>query len=480
MLFKDIPIQKKLLRVIFLINGIVLIVTCLTFFIYEFYTFRKSITEKVSTIGEITALNSTAALAFDDHEAANEILASLKKEGHITNACLYDKKGKLFAQFSDTSINNHFPAVPGKKGYFFTSSSLEGYEPVMQDNQLLGTLYLRSNLERLFERLRLYAIIVFFVIVISFLLAYLLSKILVRSISEPVLALAKTAKVISEQKDYSVRAVKSGNDELGLLTDAFNQMLQQIQAQNQSLGEFNQTLEQKVIERTQQLELVNKELEAFSYSISHDLRAPLRAIIGFTAMLEDMYGSSLDAEAKRIMEVIKSNTLKMGNLIDDLLSFSRMGRQDIVKRSIATNDLVKEIIRDLAIGDRKISWRIQSLPDTCGDITTIRQVWINLLSNAVKYSRNTEEAVIEIGAFNDNEEVTFFVKDNGVGFDAKYKDKLFKVFQRLHSSSEFEGTGIGLAIVEKIVSKHGGKVWVEAELNRGAAFYFSLPSNNLL
>ena len=478
MVFRDIPIQKKLLRVIFLINGIVLIVTCLTFFIYEFYAFRKGITEKVSTIGEITALNSTAALAFDDHETASEILASLKKEGHITNACLYDKKGNAFARFSDTPVNNHFPAAPGNKGYFFTGSSLEGYEPVMQDNQLLGTLYLRSNLERMYERLRLYTVMVFFVIALSFLLAYLLSKILVRSISEPVLALAKTAKVISEQKDYSVRAVKNGNDELGLLTDAFNQMLQQIQAQNQSLGEFNQKLEQKVMERTLQLELVNKELEAFSYSISHDLRAPLRAIIGFTSILEETYGSSLDAEAKRIMEVIKNNTSRMSHLIDDLLSFSRMARQDIIKRAFDTNGVVKEIIQDLPVGDRKISWNIQPLPDTCGDLNTIRQVWINLLSNAVKYSRTTEEAVIEIGAINDKEQVTFFVKDNGVGFDTRYKDKLFKVFQRLHSSSEFEGTGIGLAIVEKIVSKHGGTVWVEAELNKGATFYFSLPLSN--
>jgi light-regulated signal transduction histidine kinase (bacteriophytochrome) len=234
-------------------------------------------------------------------------------------------------------------------------------------------------------------------------------------------------------------------------------------------------LENKVIDRTTQLESVNSELEAFSYSVSHDLRAPLRGIAGFTAMLENKYSGQLDSEAKRIIAVITDSTLKMGNLIDDLLAFSRMGRQDITKTNIPTNNLVKEVTAELDTNDHPITWAIQSLPDTYGDTNTIRQVWINLISNAIKYSRNTQMPVIEIGFVNKENQVIFFVKDNGVGFDNKYSNKLFKVFQRLHSVYEFEGTGIGLAIVEKIISKHGGKVWVEAEKNIGATFYFSLP-----
>jgi len=244
--------------------------------------------------------------------------------------------------------------------------------------------------------------------------------------------------------------------------------------------QINVELEERVIKRTDQLRKTNDELEAFSYSVSHDLRAPLRAIIGFTAILEEDYSSQLDAEAKRITGIIKHNTTKMGNLIDDLLSFSRMGRQDVIKTHINFTSLVNEVVGSIdnkENNNKHIKWRIHKLPSVKADINTMRQVWINLVSNAVKYSAKTAEPVIEIGSFNKNGQVIFYVKDNGIGFDEKYKNKLFKVFQRLHGPDEFEGTGIGLAIVEKVISKHGGEVWAEATLNEGATFYFSLPEN---
>ena len=165
----------------------------------------------------------------------------------------------------------------------------------------------------------------------------------------------------------------------------------------------------------------------------------------------------------------------MGSLIDDLLSFSRTGRQELIKTNVDSNKLVTDVIEELDPNRNKIEWILHSLPTIKADANTLKQVWINLVSNAVKYSENVNNPRIEIGSIHRNESVTFFVKDNGVGFDEKYKDKLFKVFQRLHTSEEFEGTGIGLAIVDKIISKHGGEVWVEAELNKGATFYFSLP-----
>ncbi|MGC4100545.1 PAS domain S-box protein [Ferruginibacter sp.] len=243
---------------------------------------------------------------------------------------------------------------------------------------------------------------------------------------------------------------------------------------------LNAELEERVVKRTEQLRKTNEELEAFSYSVSHDLRAPLRAIIGFSAILEEDYSSKLDEEAKRITAIIKNNTLKMGSLIDDLLAFSRMGRQDIITAPVHMPELVQEVIDN---EDRKdhglpVQWIVHPLPIVKADINTLRQVWINLVSNAVKYSGNEAAPVIEIGSFTaTNGQLAFFVKDNGVGFDEKYKNKLFKVFQRLHSSEEFEGTGIGLAIVEKIISKHGGNVWAESAPGQGACFYFSLPAN---
>ena len=236
-------------------------------------------------------------------------------------------------------------------------------------------------------------------------------------------------------------------------------------------------IEERIINRTEQLKRSKEEIEAFSYSVSHDLRAPLRGIIGFATILEEDYGRQLDDEARRLIAIIKSNTAKMGNLVDDLLSFSRMGRQDIVKADIDMGKIIQAIVDDLNARPelRGISWNIQPLPSVSGDAGTIRQVWINLISNAVKYSRNTPHPVIDIGSYTEDGQMVFFIKDNGVGFDIKYKSKLFKVFQRLHGSDEFEGTGVGLAIAEKIISKHGGKIWAEAEVGKGASFYFSLP-----
>ncbi len=244
------------------------------------------------------------------------------------------------------------------------------------------------------------------------------------------------------------------------------------------IDRLNVSLEEKVLSRTAALRAANNEMEAFTYSVSHDLRAPLRGIIGFTTILEDEYSSSLDEEARRITSIIKNNTTKMGNLIDGLLSFSRMVRQQIIKIDVAMDGLVAEAIAESANKNNdSIEWVISPLPNIKGDPFTIRQVWANLISNAIKYSKRNEHPKIEIGWQKEVNETIYFVKDNGIGFDIKYKEKLFKVFQRLHAATEFEGTGVGLAIVEKIITKHGGKIWADAAIGQGACFYFSLPNN---
>lgn len=243
------------------------------------------------------------------------------------------------------------------------------------------------------------------------------------------------------------------------------------------LSQINYELEQRVAKRTAELKKTNEELESFSYSVSHDLRAPLRAVIGFTAILEEEYSTKLDAEALRLTGIIKSSTQRMGSLIDDLLAFSRTGRQNIDMSVIDVQQLVDQLILELTARteDNRIEWKMDSLPPISGDLSMLRQVWINLLSNAIKYSMNQLSPVIEVGAYEQGNEVVYYIRDNGVGFDSRYASKLFKVFQRLHASSEFEGTGIGLAIVEKIISKHGGRVWAEGEVGKGACFYVTMP-----
>ncbi len=224
----------------------------------------------------------------------------------------------------------------------------------------------------------------------------------------------------------------------------------------------------------------NAEMEAFTYSVSHDLRAPLRSIIGFTKILEEDFTSHLDDEAKRLTAVITKNTMKMGTLIDDLLTFSRMSKQDIIKTDFDTGEMVNSVIAELdnRYDRNKINWSLKQLPPMHGDINSMKQVWVNLISNAVKYSSGKDHSDINIEGYQENGYNVYSVKDNGVGFDEKYSNKLFKVFQRLHSENEFEGTGVGLAIVEKIVSKHGGKVWAEASPGNGATFYFSVPNRH--
>lgn len=240
---------------------------------------------------------------------------------------------------------------------------------------------------------------------------------------------------------------------------------------------LNTDLEQRVQERTVELEAANKELEAFSYSVSHDLRAPLRHIEGFVEILTATSTESLDEESRRHLATIAESAKQMGRLIDDLLTFSRTARAELIKGPTDLSEMVRTAIRDLSqeTRNREVEWTIGELPEVEADNALLRQVLLNLLGNALKYSRTRKQARIEIGCSSSPLEHIIFVRDNGVGFDMRYAHKLFGVFQRLHRASDFEGTGVGLANVRRIIHRHGGRTWAEAELNKGASFFFTLP-----
>jgi PAS domain S-box-containing protein len=226
------------------------------------------------------------------------------------------------------------------------------------------------------------------------------------------------------------------------------------------------------------IKALNAELEAFTYSVSHDLRAPLRSIDGYTKILEEDYADKLDQEGKRIVSVVLRNAKKMGKLIDDLLDFARLGRKELLRTNVDMDNLVKTVIADESDAQKSnVKINTTSLQPCLGDVDMLRQVWQNLLSNAVKYSSKNPQATIEIGSSESSEEVTYCVKDNGVGFDMSYAPKLFNVFQRLHKMEEFGGTGVGLAIVKRVIDRHQGRVWAEAKLNEGATFYFTIPNH---
>jgi K+-sensing histidine kinase KdpD len=263
-------------------------------------------------------------------------------------------------------------------------------------------------------------------------------------------------------------------DDLGEARDRLQVEVEQRKQQEDEIRKLNQ----KLTNRAAELESTNKELESFAYSVSHDLRAPLRHVVGFSELLQKQAASLLDDKSQRYIRTILDSAKKMGKLIDDLLSFSRLGRAETKKSLVNLEQLVKDVVSEIEqeTRGREIAWKIDALPVCYGDRSMLMLVLANLVSNAVKFTRMRTRAEIEIGcADGDNDDLEVFVRDNGAGFDMQYTNKLFGVFQRLHRADEFEGTGIGLATVQRIIHRHGGKVRAEGAVEQGATFYFSLP-----
>jgi PAS domain S-box-containing protein len=284
------------------------------------------------------------------------------------------------------------------------------------------------------------------------------------------------------QDEHTITPVRVGGNEITHFVAIMQDITERKSAEAQIRG-LNELLEQRVHERTAQLEAANRELEAFSYSVSHDLSAPLRHITGFVKLLKEDLGPGLTGDPVHCLQQIEDSARRMRQLIDDLLEFSRTARAEMKQSVLPMQTLVDNIIRELRsdAGSRNIIWKTENLPEVRADPALLRQVLINLISNAMKYTRPRDPAVIEVGCQpSASSEKVFFVRDNGVGFDMQYADKLFGVFQRLHFEEDFEGTGIGLANVQRIISRHGGRVWAEGKVDGGATFYFSLPNSSQL
>ena len=471
-------IRGLLLRASILTSSTALVSASMAFAIYDVYESRRTLVRRLATDARIIGFNSTAALLFQDEEAAESTLAALRAEPDVVSAGIVTPDGRVFASYARDGGSVAAPASHPGVEYRYERGSVVLFQDISLEGSGLGMVFIRSELREVSQRVLRYAAIATAVFLGSLLAALAISARAQRAVALPIQRLAETAAVVSSRKDYSVRAASEGDGELRRLIDTFNEMLEQIQLQDEELRAARDGLEKRVQERTQELTALNDELEAFSYSVSHDLRAPLRHIHGFVDLLQRRAGATLDETSRRHLGTIANAAKRMGQLVDDLLAFSRMGRVELRRGRVDLQRIVQDVIRELKEQNpaRQVAFQAAGgLPEVPGDAATLRVVMGNLISNALKYTRTRERAEIEIGSRNGAGEAVIYVRDNGVGFDMQYADKLFGVFQRLHRADEFEGTGIGLATVRRIVHRHGGRTWAEGQTGRGATFYFSLP-----
>src|SRR6266705_5575722 len=453
---RDWPIKRKLTAILLLISGLVLVLTSAAFVTYQVVTFRGTIQSHLATRSRILAANSTAALAFANEADATEILAALKYDPHMVAAALYNQDARVLATYPVAATAALIPVAQQPDGYRFEGGRLVGFTPVAQGGKRLGTLYIASDTKDASDALRLSGVIAIVVLAIAMLAAYALAAALQGRISTPILALAETATAASTRQDYSVRAPKFGEDELGMLTDAFNQMLGRIEEQKKELQQHAKILEQRVAERTGELEkraaelqAANSELDAFAYSVSHDLRAPLRSIDGFSQVLLEDYATQLGDQGRDSLQRVRASSQRMATLIDDLLKLARVTRAEMRTEVVDLSGMARDIVAELqrATPERHVEFAIAPGLQARGDPRLLRVALDNLLRNGWKYTAKQPQPQIEFASTNVNGERAFVVRDNGAGFDMKYADKLFGVFQRLHSAAEFEGTGVGLATV---------------------------------
>lgn len=318
--------------------------------------------------------------------------------------------------------------------------------------------------------------VIFITIIISIILAIIAGWLMSRTISQPIRLLAEASERVAGGDLSTSVDIKSSN-EIGVLANSFNRMVKELKQNQQELQTSHDELELRVKERTTQLEASMYELEAFAYSVSHDLQAPLRAISGFSEILLKDYLDTLDDQGQHYLQRVRAGTVNMSQMIEDLLTLSRLGRRPINKKRVDLEELVKEayeLLSDTKMKNRKVDFTIKPCPPVSADPHLLKIALTNLLSNALKFTGKCKKAEIEFGNRTEGNNIIFYIKDNGIGFDMKYADKLFSPFQRLHREEEYEGSGIGLAIVQRIIHRHGGQIWVESKPGSGTTFYFTL------
>jgi signal transduction histidine kinase len=483
---RALSIRFKLLAVVMITTCAALGLVAGSLALFDLYSHRRMVQVEFRTIAHILGGNSVAALAFADAAGAQQVLAPLSGQSDVLSACLFDVRGELFASYVRAGPMAACPIHPEPQQAGFVGGSFVLYHPIQMGRQAQGTLRLVGSLEPLHRRVQLFWVVLGLVMLGSALGAFALSSSLQRLVSRPIHDLATTARAISEGHDYSLRAQQRTEDEVGVAVAAFNQMLQRIQDADRDLRALNATLEQRVAERTADaeqraaaLKRSNEELERFAFVASHDLKEPLRAISSYAQLVQQKLGVNQQGEEVALyLQQVTAAAIRMQNLISDLLDYSRVGRQDLNIEAVNVTDLVQGVLSDLAASIRESGARVSHgpLPTVAADRRQMAQLLQNLIDNAIRF-RAAAAPVIDIQAEPAGDLWRFAVRDNGIGIDAKYHQRVFVIFQRLHGRDR-PGTGIGLAICKRIVEGHGGTIWVESQLDLGATFLFTLPRNH--
>lgn len=460
---RQMSIRERLILLGMVPSVIIILVGASLFAIYDYLSFRQRVSQNFELVASFIASSTRVALPFDEVEFAQKVLSGLQAQRQVTAAAIYDREGKVFAFYPDSPhILTSIRRMPKIDNIQISSEGIQILKPIKLEETTIGHVYIEGNFLDYWRRLQVLLIGTGGGIILLTFGAYALASQMQRHISGPVNKLAETARKVWQEKNYSARVAGQSMPELASLTAAFNEMLEKIE------------------ERTTQVESANKELEAFNYTVSHDLRGPLRIINSYAQILSKSHGDSLPADGRQLLDKIQINIRRMGGLIDDLLAFSRVDAEQFVRREVDLDALANQVFKELEAGlnGQQVVFSAQTGARVLADESLLTQALQNLLSNALKYSRKRPVSQIELGTVQNDGKPIYYVRDNGVGFDMRFANKLFGIFQRLHHSSEFEGTGVGLAIVERIIARHGGKIWAEADVDKGATFYFTLGANS--
>lgn len=490
-----LSIKHKLTLLVVLTSVTTLFFAGASFLAYEFLAAPRTIARNLASIASVVGHNSTAALVFEDQGAAQDTLNGLRATTSIAWAFIYRSDGSVFAGYRRDAREVAAPQCPLEFADFRTmDGGVELCSPVKYHGKVVGAIGLRADLSEAYARLWNYVLLSFAALALSLLAALAISRSAQRRVSQPIMALTDVAMKVSQQQNYSVRAQTTSQDEIGTLVNGFNDMLQQIERRDGELKKTQSELQQRVDElqhevaerrraeetlagKTIELQRSNAELEQFAYVASHDLREPLRMITGYTQLLEKRYRAQLDATAQDYIDFAVDGAKRMEALIIDLLTYSRVGTKGKAFAAADIEALFATTLKSLSIAIEESGAKVthDPLPVMWCDGAQVGQLLLNLIGNGIKY-HDTRIPKIHLSCKRDGDQWLFAVSDNGIGIEARYAERIFVIFQRLHTRDEYPGTGIGLAVCKKIVERHGGRIWLESEPGRGSTFYFTIPA----